>query len=250
MGDINMIDVKGKWILVTGASRGVGRQIALKMAELGSNIVVHSRNLSHTAKLVKELEAFGVNACAIQAELSDQAQVKSMLDEVNHVVPQIDILFNNAGISTGYNQNLYEHSLEAFRTCYEINMIAVAHICYNFLPGMLNRGFGRIINTTSGVKNQPELSAYAASKAALDKFVRDFAPTLEGTGVMMNLMDPGWLRTDLGGAGAPNAVETVVPGAIIGALLDDNKSGRWISAQDYAGLTVEEAVAKAAVLLK
>ncbi|HZK34900.1 MAG TPA: SDR family oxidoreductase [Bacillota bacterium] len=242
-----MTDVKGKWTFVTGASRGVGRQIALKMAELGSNLVVHSRSLSHTEGLIKDLKAFDIEAFAVEAELTDQDQVGHMLDEIGSRV-HIDILFNNAGVSIGYNPMLYEHSLDAYRTCFEVNMVAVARICYRFLPGMLERGFGRIINTTSGVKDQPELSAYAVSKAALDKFVQDFAQTLDGTGVMMNLMDPGWLRTDLGGPDAPNRVETVIPGALVGALLDDRKSGRLISAQDYVGLTLGEAVSKAGLL--
>jgi NAD(P)-dependent dehydrogenase (short-subunit alcohol dehydrogenase family) len=172
-----------------------------------------------------------------------------MLDLIDERV-HIDILFNNAGISIGYNENLYDHSLEAYRTCFEVNMVAVAHICYRFLPRMIEKGFGRVINTSSGVKDQPELSAYAASKAALDKFVQDFAKTLEGTGVMMNLMDPGWLRTDLGGPNAPNSVETVIPGALLGALMDDGKSGRLIRAQDYVGLTLDEAIGKANLLLK
>ena len=244
-----MTDVKGKWTLVTGASRGVGRQIALKMAELGSNLVVHSRKLANTESLVKELSPLGIEVFAVEAELSDQDQVEYMLDLIDESV-HIDILFNNAGISIGYNENLYDHSLEAYRTCFEVNMVAVAHICYRFLPRMIEKGFGRVINTSSGVKDQPELSAYAASKAALDKFVQDFAKTLEGTGVMMNLMDPGWLRTDLGGPNAPNSVETVIPGALLGALMDDGKSGRLIRAQDYVGLTLDEAIGKANLLLK
>ena len=62
---------------------------------------------------------------------------------------------------------------------------------------------------------------------------------------MMNVMDPGWLRTDLGGPNAPNSVESVIPGTLVGALLDDQKSGRWFNAQDYAGLSIEEALLKA-----
>lgn len=245
-----MLSVKGKWTLITGSSRGVGREIALRMAELGSNLVLHSREMSHTAQLLDQVRACGIEAFAVEAELSNGDQVQKMLNVIEREVPILDILFNNAGVSRGYNKNLYEQSLDAFRLCFEVNMVAVAQICYRFMPGMIQRGFGRIINTTSGVKDQPELSAYAASKAALDKFVRDFAPTLEGTGVMMNLMDPGWLRTDLGGPNAPNEVASVIPGALVGAFLDDGKSGRWISAQDYAGLTLEEAVTKAEKLLK
>jgi NAD(P)-dependent dehydrogenase (short-subunit alcohol dehydrogenase family) len=76
--------------------------------------------------------------------------------------------------------------------------------------------------------------AYAASKAALDKFVRDTVIRLRDTGVTMNLLDPGWLRTDLGGPNAPNAVESVMPGALVPALVENDVQGTWFSAQDYA----------------
>jgi len=93
--------------------------------------------------------------------------------------------------------------------------------------------------------NEPNLTPYAISKAAVDKFVRDFVPTLAGTGVQMTLLDPGWLRTDLGGPKAPNDPSSVIPGALVPALLDDGESGRFFRAQDYAGLSLEQALEKA-----
>jgi NAD(P)-dependent dehydrogenase (short-subunit alcohol dehydrogenase family) len=110
---------------------------------------------------------------------------------------------------------------------------------------MMDKGFGRVINTTSGIRNEPEQAGYSASKAALDKFTKDLGSKLEGANVMINLADPGWCRTDLGGPHAPNDVKSCIPGIVVGAFVDDKKSGRFFSAQSFAGMTLEEAVKKA-----
>jgi NAD(P)-dependent dehydrogenase (short-subunit alcohol dehydrogenase family) len=113
---------------------------------------------------------------------------------------------------------------------------------------MLEQRWGRVVNLTSGIADQPQLTAYAVSKAAVDKYVRDFAPSLSGSGVMMNLLDPGWLRTDLGGPNAPGDPASVIPGGLVPALLDDGISGRFFRAQDYAGLSLADALALGATL--
>jgi NAD(P)-dependent dehydrogenase (short-subunit alcohol dehydrogenase family) len=102
-----------------------------------------------------------------------------------------------------------------------------------------------VINISTHIHGQPAEMAYSVSKAALDKFVHDLAPTLQGTGVMMSLADPGWVRTDAGGPHATHPVESVVPGILLGAVLGDNINGCRFSAQEYAGLSIEEACSKA-----
>jgi NAD(P)-dependent dehydrogenase (short-subunit alcohol dehydrogenase family) len=109
---------------------------------------------------------------------------------------------------------------------------------------MKERGFGRIINTTSGIRNEPEQAGYSASKAALDKVTTDLAGTVDGTDVIISLADPGWCRTDLGGPSAPNDPDSVIPGIVLGAFVNDKKSGRLFGAQDFAGMTLDEALAK------
>ncbi len=228
------IDLGGKWALVTGASRGVGRQIALGLAGLGCNLVVHSRERSHTADLERQLAKRGVRVAAVAAELSDQAAVDRMLDEVLAVAGGVDVLFNNAAVMTASHDPYDGVTVAELRESFEVNVIAPIRVTLRLLPGMRARGFGRIVQVTSGIQDQPELMAYAASKAALDKFVRDMAPRLRGTGVLMNLLDPGWLRTDLGGPDAPGAVESVLPGALVPALVDGEVHGVLFRAQDYA----------------
>ena len=241
-----MAALTGKWSLVTGASRGIGVHLAKGLAGLGSNLILHSRDLAHTAGMADTLRQMGVQVVTVAAELSQEAQVEAMLDLVQQTA-DVDIVYNNAAIMTPYRNDYWDVPADDMRQSFEVNVIALARICYRLIPPMIARKWGRVINVSSGIRNEPELTAYAMSKAAVDKFVKDFAPKLMRTGVTMNLLDPGWLRTDLGGPRAPGAPSSVVPGALIPALMNDGKSGLLFGAQDYAGLTIEAALAKAQV---
>jgi len=232
---MNKADISGKWALVTGASRGVGRQVSLGLANYGCNIVLHSRDTAHTEGLAAELIAKGVQVCQVAAELSDESQVDAMLATVLSMVPGIDIVYNNAAVMTPYRSDWKNIPAEDFRKSFEVNVISLLRICHGLIPGMVERGWGRIINVTSGIQDQPELIAYPNPKASVDKFVTDTANRLKGDGVLINLLDPGWLRTDLGGPNAPNSVESVLPGALVPALLDDGTTGKFFRAQDYVG---------------
>jgi len=240
-----MIDVKGKWCFITGASRGVGRQIALYMAERGANLILHSRSLSHTEKVLGEIARFGIEAFAVQAELSKHEELEAMLAEIDASGKNVDIVFNDAGAQVAYRNEYFKTPAQDFSQNFLINTIAPAMICYHFIPPMIQRGFGRVINTTSGIRNEPQMAGYSASKAALDKFTTDLASVLNGSDVCLNLVDPGWLRTDMGGPHAPVPVESSLPGMLVGAFITDKKSGRLFQAQRFSGMTLEQAVREA-----
>ena len=237
-----MLDLSGKWVLVTGAARGIGRLAALKMADCGCNLILHSRDISHTASLEEELKAKGVLCHSVAADLNDIPSVLKMLENIDSLGVDVDVVLNNAGLQIAYRTEYYKTPADDYEVSFNVNTIAPAMICYHFLPKMTERGFGRIVNTTSGIDKEPEQAGYSAAKAALDKITKDMASKLGGTGVAMNLTDPGWCRTDLGGPNAPNAPESAIPGVIVGAFVDDSINGRIFHAQDYAGMTLEEAV--------
>jgi len=101
-----------------------------------------------------------------------------------------------------------------------------------FIPGMFARGYGRVVDLTSGIKDVPQLTPYGASKAAVDKYTEDLACELRASNVLVNTLDPGWLKADMGAPDADHAVTTVLPGALAPALLEDHgPSGQRISAQ-------------------
>lgn len=240
-----MTEVKDRWALITGAARGIGCLTALFMADRGCNLILHSRSLSHTEKVLDEVRKKGVKAFAVEAELSQPESVAKMLEKIDELGVQVDFVMNNAGMQIAYRTEYFSTPVSDYTESFKINTIAPAMIMYHFLPKMIERGFGRILNTTSGIRLEPQQAGYSASKAALDKITIDLGSTVNGTDVMINLTDPGWCRTDLGGPHAPNAPESAIPGIVVGIFVDDKKSGRYLNAPNFTGMTLEAAVAKA-----
>lgn len=226
--------IEGKWALITGASRGVGLRVAKSLGEKGCRIILHSRNIENTKDLLNELRSKGIDAHSVEAELSREDQVVKLIEDVNRITNcKLDILYNNAAIMTEY-VDTFTPTFEDYSISFMVNTIVPAKLCDAFIPGMLKRNFGRIVNVTSGIENLPQLMPYSCSKAALDRYVRDLVPTLKGTNVLLNLLDPGWLSTDLGGPEAPNSPDSVIPGAIVPVILEENDgSGKLYQAQDY-----------------
>lgn len=243
-----MLNLNGKWALVTGASRGIGKLAAEALAEHGCNLILLSRDTAHTAELAKKL-AEKVSVRETACDLADAASVERALAEIDGFSVPVDIILNNAGVQIAYRTDYYQTPVSDYAASFQINTVSPMMICYHFIPQMIERGFGRVVNTTSGIRLEPEQAGYSASKAALDKVTIDLGSKLSGSGVAINLTDPGWCRTDLGGPHAPNAPESAIPGVIVGAFIEDAKSGRNFAAGHFYDMTLEEAVAKAETMV-
>ncbi|MBQ6654829.1 MAG: SDR family oxidoreductase [Erysipelotrichaceae bacterium] len=240
-----MINVKGKWTLITGASRGIGRLAAIEMARQGCNLVLHSRRKEHLNEVLEEVRQQGVEAYGVEAELADMEQVERMCTQIDEAGTPVDIILNNAGLQIAYRNDFLATPYSDYDISFRVNTTAPMMICYHFLPAMVRRSFGRIVNTTSGIDLDPQQAGYSAAKAALSKVTRDLGMKYEGSDIILSLTDPGWCRTDLGGPHAPNSPESALPGVIVGAFINDGHNGRTFAAQDYCGLTLEQAVIRA-----
>jgi 3-oxoacyl-[acyl-carrier protein] reductase len=228
--------LENQWALVTGSSRGIGRQIVFGLAERKCNVIVHGRQAAHLDKVLGELKQFGVRTGAVEGDLATQAGIESVIAGVGQITDRIDILYNNAAIQSQWKP-IWDFTQADWQGILQINLFAMVALCNGFGPGMKTRGYGRIVNLSSGIRDVPNLTPYSVSKAAVDKYTADLAAELRGSGVLVNALDPGWLRTDLGGPNGEHEVETVLPGALVPALLDaDGPSGRVYAAQDYRDL--------------
>lgn len=229
-----MIDLKGKNALITGSSRGVGQQLAQGLANLGCNIIVHGRRKESCSKTLELLEKYEVKTYCVYGELSEEKLVAELVKQVKALDIQVDILYNNAAGMTTYREDYWKHNWEDWTDTFKVNVFGLYSLCAAFIPDMIANGFGRVINLTSGIKDQPELAPYGASKYAVDKITDDLASKLTDTGVRINTLDPGWLRTDMGGENAEHPVEAVLPGALAPALVEnDGPNGQFFSAINH-----------------
>ncbi len=229
--------LEGRTALVTGSSRGVGQLVAEALAREGARVFVHGRTEAACAATLARVVAASAGRAdhvVLSANLAMGADVEALADRVT-ALGGVDILYNNAAIMHPWRTQIEDHTLGDWTSSFQVNVFAIVRLCARLVPAMRRRGWGRVVNVTSGIDKTPQLAGYGASKWAIDKFTDDLAAELQDTGVIVSRLDPGWLRTDMGGPRAPNDPSTVLPGALVPVLLpDDSPSGRFFRAQDYS----------------
>ena len=132
-----MIQVKGKNALITGSSRGIGQQIALGLARLGCNNIVHGRTRESCTKTLELLKKYEVKTYCVFGELSDESRVNNLISQVKNLKISIDILYNNAAIMTSYHEDYWNHSWDEWIDTLKVNVCAMYSLCGAFIPGMI-----------------------------------------------------------------------------------------------------------------
>jgi short-subunit dehydrogenase len=243
-GDWGSEVLKGKFALVTGAARGLGFEIARALADVGVGLLLHGRSEKSLVHILSYCRNRGVDAMAVPADLADIRAVESLGRSVGYDFPQIDFLINNAAISPPADIEGFPHaSTDLFELCFRVNALAPIALSNIILPGMIKRGYGRVVNITSSISSKPFAMHYACSKAALDKYVIDLYRSLEGSGVSISLVDPGWMRTPMTDFKGLYDPRSAINGVLLPLVLGLN--GGWIPAQDFAAMATESAINKA-----
>jgi short-subunit dehydrogenase len=191
--------VKGKVVLVTGASSGIGRATALKLGHAGGEVLLVARRADKLDEVARQIERAGGTAHVHPCDLSDETDIDRMVDEVLASHGRVDVLINNAGRSIRRSIERSYDRMHDFRRTMELNYFGPVKLILRLLQGMRERGSGQVVNvSTLGVQtNTPRFAAYVASKSALDAFSRCVASEVVDDGVHFSTVYMPLVRTPM-----------------------------------------------------
>lgn len=195
---LDMFSLEGKIALVTGASRGLGRSIALGFAEAGADVAIAARTVDDLETLAKEIDATGRRALAIETDVTDRDQIERMITRTSEELGRLDVLVNNAG-GSNFASPVLGLRPAGWDKIIALNLDSVFHATQLGAQAMLASGGGSIIQMASvaGIEGAPGLSMYSAAKGGVRLFTKAVAKELAASGVRVNCIAPGWIDTPL-----------------------------------------------------
>jgi NAD(P)-dependent dehydrogenase (short-subunit alcohol dehydrogenase family) len=217
---------KERIALVTGANRGIGFEVCRQLAQRGFTVVLTARNAEKARAAAAKIKSVG-HVEPVALDVSEPRSIERAAAEVSQRHDHLDVLINNAGINydtweTVENADIDGTVVETIRT----NLLGPWRLCQAFLALLRKSRAGRIVNVSSESGSLASMSAgppaYQVTKAALNAFTRTLAGELRGTRILVNSVCPGWVATDMGGAGAPRSASEGAAGIIWAVTLPAN----------------------------
>ena len=191
--------------LVSGANRGLGFEVARQLSERGMTVLLGARDLDKGLHAARKLAGAAGDVVAVQLDVTQQDQVDTLARWIDVTYGRLDVLVNNAGAYYDPGANPASTDIAPVRNAMETHLFGSWRLSSAMLPLMRRHRYGRIVNVSSGcgasTTSSANCPAYRVSKSALNTYTRALASELEGSGIQVNAVCPGWVATDLGGAG-------------------------------------------------
>lgn len=213
--------------IVTGGNRGIGYEIARQLMKADLFVVVGARDVAKRDQAVETLKEIGPNVAGGTLDVNDTHSVRRFVEQLEKQHGAPGVLVNNAGVyPESTDAKVADTPTSIWRETLETNLFGAVRMCREIVPLMKKLRYGRIVNISSGLGQLHQMGegspAYRVSKAALNALTRTLAAEVAGTGILVNSMSPGWVRTDMGGEEAPRSVEEGADTAVWLSLLPSN----------------------------
>ena len=219
------MNLKDKIILITGAGSGLGKALAITAGQAGAKVICTGRRKDKIEQTAEEVTKAGGLGAAVEMDVTDLKSVEKGLKMAEKIGP-IDVLINNAGIITGLKA-VQDLPVEEWDRIMATNVRGPYLMIRAILPGMIQRGFGRILNISAPIKHLPKASAYCASKCALDSLTKAVGYELKGVDVIINAVEPPFLDTEMH-KGGKKPEEVVAQILELAGLEAGSQSGRIV----------------------
>jgi NAD(P)-dependent dehydrogenase (short-subunit alcohol dehydrogenase family) len=197
--------------VITGANRGLGLETARQLLERGYRVALTGRDAAAVERARQSLGSLADRAIAELLDVTDAASIEAAGRSIEERLGPVDVLVNNAAILLGESAQALSIPARDYQRTFETNVFGVVETCRVFVPGMVARRYGRVVNVSSGAGQLAGMStyapAYSMSKTALNALTRLLAASCKSSRVLVNAVDPGWVRTDMGGPSASRSVE-------------------------------------------
>ena len=232
---------ENKVALITGATRGIGKRIALELAENGFDIAVNYRTMQDgMEELKKEIEANGVRCEFVQADVANFEQCENMVKDTIQKLGKIDVLVNNAGITK--DGLIMRMKKEDFEAVIDINLTGTFNVTRNVIPYMIKQKSGRIINLSSvvGVAGNAGQTNYSASKAGIIGFTKSLAKEVASRNILVNAIAPGFIDTDMTkvlSEAVKEGINAQIPLKRMGTAKEVAKVVKFLSSEDSSYIT-------------
>jgi len=216
------MNLKDKVILITGAGSGLGKTLAIAAGQAGGKVICAGRRKERIQQAAQEVTKAGGVGTAVEMDVTDGKSVEKGVKQAEKETGPIEILINNAGIITGMKA-VQDLPVEEWDQIMATNVRGPYLLIRAILPGMIQRGFGRIVNISAPIKHLPKASAYCASKCALDSLTKAASYELKGVDILINAVEPPFLDTEMHKGG--KKPEEVVPQILELAALEAGSQG-------------------------
>ncbi|PSN14245.1 short-chain dehydrogenase [filamentous cyanobacterium CCT1] len=215
--------------LVTGANRGIGLEVTRQLAQAGMTVILGSRDPAKGEAAAASMMQAGLEVLPQPLDVTDPGTIQRVAQTVEQRFGHLDVLVNNAGILYDTWQQASNADLAVVQEAWDTNTLGPWRMAQAFLPLLKRSPHGRIVNVSSGAGALSSMGAgtpaYSTSKAALNAFTRLLAAELQGTGILVNAVCPGWVATDMGGSGGRPVADGAASVVWAATLPDDGPTG-------------------------